>query len=130
MIPTVKGMKAEGKPFKGVLFAGIMIKDGKIKTLEHNVRFGDPECQTVMMRLKSDLLRTLIMASEGRFRYLVASWSSRALCGMLLRHARIRSGTLLSEGRCVCGREMLRIRPRVDYHEPLNPCLALDVDGL
>jgi phosphoribosylamine--glycine ligase len=68
MIPTVKGMKAEGKPFKGVLFAGIMIKNGQIKTLEHNVRFGDPECQTVMMRLKSDLLNTLIMASEGRFR--------------------------------------------------------------
>lgn len=67
MMPTVKGMKAEGKPFKGVLFAGLMIKNGQIKTLEHNVRFGDPECQTVMMRLKSDLLNTLIMASEGRF---------------------------------------------------------------
>lgn len=67
MMPTVKGMKAEGTPFKGVLFAGLMIKNGQIKTLEHNVRFGDPECQTVMMRLKSDLLNTLIMASEGRF---------------------------------------------------------------
>jgi phosphoribosylamine--glycine ligase len=67
MIPTVKGMKAEGKPFKGVLFAGVMIKNGQPKTLEHNVRFGDPECQTVMMRLKSDLLNTLIMAAEGRF---------------------------------------------------------------
>jgi phosphoribosylamine--glycine ligase len=40
-----------------VLFAGLMVKDGKIKTLEHNVRFGDPECRAVMMRLKSDLLK-------------------------------------------------------------------------
>lgn len=47
---------------------GLMIKNGVVKTLEHNVRFGDPECQTVMMRLKSDLLNTLIMAAEGRFR--------------------------------------------------------------
>ncbi|EKX52555.1 hypothetical protein GUITHDRAFT_65159 [Guillardia theta CCMP2712] len=67
MIPTVKGMKAEGKPFKGVLFAGLMIKNGQIKVLEHNVRFGDPECQTVMMRMKSDLLKTLILAAEGSF---------------------------------------------------------------
>lgn len=57
MIPTVEGMAKEGCPFKGILFGGFMIKDGKIKTLEHNVRFGDPECQAVMMRLKSDLLK-------------------------------------------------------------------------
>mmetsp|Transcript_20840 Transcript_20840/g.14953 ORF Transcript_20840/g.14953 Transcript_20840/m.14953 type:complete len:437 (+) Transcript_20840:52-1362(+) len=67
MIPTVEGMAKNGTPFKGVLFAGLMIKEGKIKVLEHNVRFGDPECQTVMMRLKSDLLKVLILASEGRF---------------------------------------------------------------
>jgi phosphoribosylamine--glycine ligase len=57
MIPTVEGMAKEGCPFKGILFGGFMIKDGKVKTLEHNVRFGDPECQAVMMRLKSDLLK-------------------------------------------------------------------------
>mmetsp|Transcript_37187 Transcript_37187/g.72547 ORF Transcript_37187/g.72547 Transcript_37187/m.72547 type:complete len:437 (+) Transcript_37187:45-1355(+) len=78
MIPTVEGMAKEGCPFKGVLFAGLMIKDGQIKTLEHNVRFGDPECQVVMSRLKSDLLKTLIYAAEGRFDELPAlEWDDR-----------------------------------------------------
>ncbi len=45
VLPTARGMVAEGCPFRGVLFAGLMIKDGKAKLLEHNVRFGDPECQ-------------------------------------------------------------------------------------
>lgn len=57
--PTIDGMAAEGYPFKGVLFAGLMIKDGQIKLLEHNIRFGDPECQVLMMRLKTDLVDLL-----------------------------------------------------------------------
>src|SRR5699024_140097 len=65
--PTVRGMAAEGRPFRGVLFAGLMIApDGVPKLLEHNVRFGDPECQTLMLRLKSDLLEVLLAAAEGR----------------------------------------------------------------
>jgi phosphoribosylamine--glycine ligase len=63
--PTVAGMAAEGRPFKGVLFAGIMVtKDGP-KLIEFNVRFGDPECQAIMLRMKSDLLPALIAARDG-----------------------------------------------------------------
>lgn len=63
--PTASGMVAEGCPFRGVLFAGLMIENGKAKLLEHNVRFGDPECQSIMVRLKSDLLETLQGALRG-----------------------------------------------------------------
>ncbi len=60
MIPTIEGMKKEGKTFKGVLFAGLMITaDKQIKVLEHNIRFGDPECQVVMSRMKSDIVPVL-----------------------------------------------------------------------
>ena len=65
VVPTAEGMISEGYPFRGVLFAGLMIKDGKAKLLEHNVRFGDPECQSLMVRLKSDLLETLEAALRG-----------------------------------------------------------------
>eukprot|EP00889_Picochlorum_renovo_P000297 jgi/Picre1/27327/NNA_000296.t1 len=58
-------MISEGCPFRGVLFAGLMIKDGKAKLLEHNVRFGDPECQSLMVRMKSDLFQTLDAALKG-----------------------------------------------------------------
>jgi len=63
--PTVAGMKAEGAPYMGVLYAGLMIEDGKPKLLEYNVRFGDPECQALMMRLKSDLLPALLASADG-----------------------------------------------------------------
>ena len=53
--PTIKGMAAEGRPFKGVLYAGLMIDDDGPKLIEYNTRFGDPECQVMCMRLKSDL---------------------------------------------------------------------------
>ncbi len=65
VVPTAEGMISEGYPFRGVLFAGLMIKDGKAKLLEHNVRFGDPECQSLMVRLQSDLLETLQAALRG-----------------------------------------------------------------
>ena len=56
---TVTAMKAEGMPFTGILFAGLMITDNGPQLIEFNVRFGDPECQVLMMRLKSDLLSAL-----------------------------------------------------------------------
>lgn len=64
--PTIAGMASEGCPFTGVLFAGLMVKDGKATLLEHNVRFGDPECQTLMMRLDADLAVILKAAAQGR----------------------------------------------------------------
>ena len=56
MIPTVKGMAKEGRPYKGVLYAGLMIKNGKARVVEFNCRFGDPEAQPLLMRLKTDLV--------------------------------------------------------------------------
>ena len=72
--PTVRGLNAEGSPFKGVLFAGIMIVKGVLKTLEFNVRFGDPECEVLMMRLKSDLLPALIAAVDGQLQNFDLRW--------------------------------------------------------
>lgn len=64
--PTIAAMASEGCAFTGVLFAGIMVEDGKAKLLEHNVRFGDPECQALMMRLQGDLVEILYAAAQGR----------------------------------------------------------------
>jgi phosphoribosylamine--glycine ligase len=63
--PTVAAMKAEGMPYKGVLYAGLMITGEGPELIEYNVRFGDPECQVVMMRLMSDLLPALIASTDG-----------------------------------------------------------------
>ena len=65
ILPTIEGMKAEGTPYKGILYAGLMIVNGEPMLLEYNVRFGDPECQVLMMRLKSDILPALIAAHDG-----------------------------------------------------------------
>ncbi len=56
MLPTIQGLAAEGRPYKGMLYAGLMIKNGQAKVLEFNCRFGDPECQPLLMRLKNDLV--------------------------------------------------------------------------
>ena len=72
--PTVKGLAAEGTPFKGVLFAGIMIVKGVPKTLEFNVCFGDPECEVLMTRLKSDLLPALVAAVDGQLKNFDLRW--------------------------------------------------------
>ncbi len=76
--PTIDGMAAEGCPYKGVLFAGLMIKDGKPKTLEFNVRFGDPECQVLMARLESDLVEALDAAATGRLSEIELAWRDDA----------------------------------------------------
>ena len=65
MIPTVRAMAAEGRPYKGVLYAGLMIRRDRIKVVEFNVRFGDPEAQPLMMRLKSDIVPLLTGVVEG-----------------------------------------------------------------
>src|SRR5262249_21701810 len=63
--PTIAAMAAEGRSFKGVLYAGLMLTQDGPKLLEYNVRFGDPECQVLCVRLMSDLLPALIAAAEG-----------------------------------------------------------------
>ncbi len=63
--PTVQGMKADGMPFQGVLYAGLMIVNGEPRMIEYNIRFGDPECQPIMMRLDSDLVDLLLATDTG-----------------------------------------------------------------
>jgi len=65
VMPTVRAMKARGTPYKGVLYAGLMIGKSGPKLIEYNCRFGDPECQVLMMRLRSDLLPALMAARDG-----------------------------------------------------------------
>ena len=76
--PTVKAMAARGMPFKGVLFAGLMISASGPKLIEFNVRFGDPETQVLMMRLKSDLLAALLATVDGVLSNFDLRWSDDA----------------------------------------------------
>jgi phosphoribosylamine---glycine ligase len=79
--PTIRAMAERGMPFKGVLYAGLMIQDGQPKLIEYNVRFGDPEAQVLMMRLKSDLLPALLAVAEGRLGDIALEWhDDAALC--------------------------------------------------
>jgi len=66
ILPTVAAMKAAGTPFSGVLFAGLMLTADGPKLIEYNARFGDPECQVLMLRLEEDLLDLLLAVAEGR----------------------------------------------------------------
>ncbi len=85
MTPTVRGMAEEGNPFTGFLYAGLMIgADGEPKVLEYNVRFGDPETQPVMMRLKSDLVELIEAALAGRLDQATIDWDARASLGVVL----------------------------------------------
>jgi phosphoribosylamine--glycine ligase len=64
--PLLAGMRAEGTPFRGILYGGLMIEHGEPKVLEFNVRFGDPEAQPLFMRLKSDLVPLLVQCAQGK----------------------------------------------------------------
>ena len=76
--PAIRGMYQEGVPFKGILYAGIMLTADGPKTLEFNVRFGDPETQCILPRLKSDLVDILLAACEGRLNEIKVKWDERA----------------------------------------------------
>jgi len=85
MKPTVKAMKAEGIPYTGFLYAGLMIDDkGMIKVLEYNCRFGDPETQPIMMRLKSNLAQLCISATQGTLDLANAEWDKRTALGVVM----------------------------------------------
>lgn len=75
ILPTIKGMAADGNPYKGVLFAGLMITDKGPRLIEYNCRFGDPECQPIMSRLNSDLLELLLAAVDGNLDEIKLKWS-------------------------------------------------------
>ncbi|MCI2400491.1 phosphoribosylamine--glycine ligase [Aliiroseovarius subalbicans] len=73
--PTVAEMAKRGTPYKGVLYAGLMIKDGQPRLVEYNVRFGDPECQVLMMRLGAQALDLLLACAEGRLDQAQVNWA-------------------------------------------------------
>lgn len=86
--PTVKGMAAEGKPYTGFLYAGLMISDdGAPKVIEYNCRFGDPETQPIMMRLKSDLVELCNAALDKKLDQTSVEWDSQAALGVVLAAA-------------------------------------------
>jgi phosphoribosylamine--glycine ligase len=76
--PTLKGMTEMGAPFVGVLFAGLMLTADGPKLIEYNTRFGDPECQVLMLRLKDDLLVLLNAAADGQLSHMSARWRDEA----------------------------------------------------
>ena len=87
--PTVQGMAADGIPYTGFLYAGLMIsRDGKVKTLEFNCRMGDPETQPIMMRLKTDLVDVMLAATEpgphGKLDEVELQWDRRTALGVVL----------------------------------------------
>ena len=83
--PTVKGMREEGNDFSGFLYAGVMINnEGTPKVLEYNVRFGDPETQPIMMRLKSDLVQHCLDAIDGKLDTATTQWDKRTAIGIVL----------------------------------------------
>jgi phosphoribosylamine--glycine ligase len=83
--PTVEGLRSDGIPYTGFLYAGLMIgADGTPRVLEYNCRFGDPETQPIMLRLKSDLVQLCQAALAGRLNEVVTEWEPRAALGVVM----------------------------------------------
>jgi phosphoribosylamine--glycine ligase len=88
ILPTLRGMAADGIPYTGFLYAGLMITpDGRVKTLEFNCRMGDPETQPIMMRLKSNLAQALLSATRAELDQVTLDWDPRVALGVVLAAA-------------------------------------------
>ena len=104
MVPTVEGMAADGIPYTGFLYAGVMIDDqGVPKVLEFNCRFGDPETQPIMMRLQSDLVELIEAALDERLDQVTVQWDPRAALGVVLAAGNYPEGA--SKGAVITGLE-------------------------
>jgi phosphoribosylamine--glycine ligase len=85
ILPTVKGMASEGRPYTGFLYAGLMITaDGTPRVIEYNCRFGDPETQPIMLRMRSDLVAHCLAALQGELDLEEAAWDERCALGVVL----------------------------------------------
>ena len=82
--PVVHGIAEEGTPFQGILYAGLMLTEEGPKVLEFNVRFGDPETQALLPRLKSDLAEMLLAAAQGRLQEIRPAWDERSAACVVL----------------------------------------------
>jgi phosphoribosylamine--glycine ligase len=88
VLPTLRGMAADGIPFTGFLYAGLMIApDGRVKTLEFNARMGDPETQPILMRLQSNLAQVLLAATRTELDKVTLQWDPRVALGVVLAAA-------------------------------------------
>ncbi len=105
--PTIAEMARRGTPFQGVLFAGLMIENGRARLVEYNVRFGDPECQVLMMRLGAQALDLLLACAEGRLERAQVNWAddhaltvvlaARGYPGAYLKGSQIKGLDLIAE---------------------------------
>ncbi len=82
--PALKQMAHHGTPFRGILFAGLMLTDDGVKLIEFNVRFGDPECQVLLLRLKSDILAAIQAACDGELKYFDLRWLDNAALAVVM----------------------------------------------
>jgi len=87
MAPTVKAMHDEGRPYKGVLYGGLMVNDEGPKALEFNVRFGDPEAQVTLPRLKTDLIEIMLAIANNELEKINIEWSEDACVGVVMASA-------------------------------------------
>src|SRR6478736_2633603 len=78
ILPTVAGMKKRGTPFRGVLYAGVMLTPDGPKLFEYNVRFGDPECQVLMLRMMSDIVPAFLASCDGQLKNFTLRWYNEA----------------------------------------------------
>lgn len=109
--PTLKTLSDRGTPYRGVLYAGLMIDDDRPKLIEYNCRFGDPECQVLMMRMKSDLLPLLVASASGSLKDVQIDWHDAAALTVVLAAkgypGAYKKGTVISGLETVSGQEDL-----------------------
>jgi phosphoribosylamine--glycine ligase len=84
IVPTLAGMHSKGHPFRGILYAGLMLTEDGPQLIEYNTRFGDPECQVLMPRLKSDLVELMLAAASGNLLEVEAEWDDKAALTVVL----------------------------------------------
>src|SRR2546428_11334005 len=129
MEPVVRGLARQGVRYTGVLYAGLMVQEGRAKVLEFNVRFGDPEAQVVLVRLRSDLLELLERACEGRLAGATVDWDARAAVCVVLAAAGYPGA--VERGRPIDGVDALRAWQggKVFHAGTKRPDGALVTDG-
>ncbi|MBU3758655.1 MAG: phosphoribosylamine--glycine ligase [Candidatus Omnitrophica bacterium] len=104
--PMIRGMAAEGKPYRGLLYAGIMLTEKGPYVLEYNCRFGDPEAQAVIPRLKSDLIPVMLEIAEGKLKTKTLEWHDKASVAVVLASGGYPGA--FEKGRLITGLEALK----------------------
>ena len=82
--PTLKAMRDLGTPYQGILYAGVMIKNNYAKLVEYNVRFGDPECQVLMLRLRTDIVELILGTIDGNINKIHTNWNNNHVATVVM----------------------------------------------